>query len=145
VLIVLPGLVSESNLRRSRQLGLGLLDEFASRRSQVFRDHYAGLGEVDRVGVGVVAEDLDPDPIGLEDCSDEVRLEPLAPEYDVPAFYPQLLIPAQRRRHCRRLKAGGGDGVMARSRDHGGVVGAQLQGWDRQARPAGHDFGRAPA
>src|SRR5260370_30401325 len=65
---------------------LGLAAEVARGLGLVVRDHHAGVGEVDPDPVGVVAEDLDPEPVGLEDGGHQVGLNALAPEDNRPAL-----------------------------------------------------------
>src|ERR1700730_3053907 len=58
---------------------------------------------------------------------------------------PKRLTPPQRGGDCCGLEAAGADGGMPGSRDHGSVVGAQLQGGNRQARPPGNNCGCSPS
>src|SRR5467141_771230 len=81
VLIVLPAGSEGLNLGR-----FGAADELPGPLGLDIRDQDSGLGEVHRCRVGMVAEDLDPEAVGLEDGGDEVGLEPLAAEDHLPAL-----------------------------------------------------------
>src|SRR5207253_2264922 len=65
---------------------LGFLDQAAGGFGLVVRDHDPGVGQVDPDPVSVVAEDLDPHPVGPQHRSHEVGLDTLALEDDGPAF-----------------------------------------------------------
>src|SRR5205807_3890402 len=88
LLIVVPtGLAPLDVLRPFiKRRRLGFLDQAAGGFGLVVRDHDPGVGQVDPDPVSVVAEDLDPHPVGPQHRSHEVGLDTLALEDDGPAF-----------------------------------------------------------
>src|SRR4029077_9461862 len=67
-------------------LAFGLLDQLPGGSGHVLGHQHLSLREVDRHRVRGVAEHLDLDPVRLEYSRDQVGLQPLAPEHDLPAL-----------------------------------------------------------
>ena len=74
------------NVRLGRGLSFTLANEVEGGRGLVVGDHDLGVGQVDSHPVRMVAEDLDPYAVGLQDGGDQVGVDALAPEDDGPAF-----------------------------------------------------------
>jgi hypothetical protein len=62
------------------RLLFGPVDDLAGGLRLLVGNHHAGVGQVDPDPVGVIAEDLDPEPVGLEDGGHQVGLDALASE-----------------------------------------------------------------
>jgi hypothetical protein len=58
----------------------GLEDDLAGGLRLLVGDHHPGVGQVHPYPVSVVAEDLDPEAVGLEDGCHEVGLDALTAE-----------------------------------------------------------------
>jgi hypothetical protein len=74
------------NVRLGQGLSFTPADEVEGGRGLGVGDHDLGVGQVDPHPVRMVAEDLDPYAVGLQDGGDQVGVDALAPEDDGPAF-----------------------------------------------------------
>src|SRR5258708_5963229 len=84
--IVLPDGLGPLNVGFGWRL-LGLANDLAGGLRLLVGNHDPRVGQVDPYPVGVVAEDLDHQAVGLEDGRHQVGLDALAPENDGPALY----------------------------------------------------------
>src|SRR5258708_2519505 len=83
--IVLPDGLGPLNVGFGRRL-LGLADDLPRGLRLLVGDHDPRVGQVHADTVGVVAEDLYPQAVGLEDGRHQVGLDALAPEDHGPAL-----------------------------------------------------------
>src|SRR5258708_10853840 len=83
--IVLPDGLGPLNVGFGRRL-LGLADDLPRGLRLLVGDHDPRVGQVHAHTVGVVAEDLYPQAVGLEDRRHQVGLDALAPEDHGPAL-----------------------------------------------------------
>src|SRR5258708_7889741 len=83
--IVLPDGLGPLNVGFGRRL-VRLADDLAGGRRLLVGDHDPGVGQVDPYPVGMVAEDLYHQAVGLEDRRHQVGLDALAPEDHGPAL-----------------------------------------------------------
>src|SRR5260221_1655073 len=74
------------NVRRAGDLGPGFSDQVLGGLELVRRDHDAGLGEIDGVGVSGVAENLCAEAVRFQDSRQEVRLQAVAAKNHLPAL-----------------------------------------------------------